>query len=162
VFAAGWVYQIPRLRKISGWQIAGIVRVQSGDAVAVTQATNLDSNLGFAVQRPNREADPNTLALRSASRWFNAAAFTQAGQFVIGNSSRNPVRGPGLQNADVMLGKTFRITERLNLEFRAEAFNVSNTPPLNDPNGSFGSAAFGSISSAGNPRDFEFAGKLRF
>ena len=51
---------------------------------------------------------------------------------------------------------------RVNLEFRTEAFNVSNTPPLNDPNGSFGSAAFGSITSAGNPRDFEFTGKVRF
>ncbi len=47
----------------------------------------------------------------------------------------------------------------MNFEFRAEVFNVSNTPPLNDPNGSFGSAAFGSITSAGNPRDFEFVGQ---
>jgi hypothetical protein len=61
-----------------------------------------------------------------------------------------------------MLGKTFRINERVNLEFRVEAFNVSNTPPLNDPNGSFGSAAFGSITAAGNPRDFEFVAKLYF
>jgi hypothetical protein len=61
-----------------------------------------------------------------------------------------------------MIGKTFRISERVNLEFRAEAFNVSNTPPLNDPNGSFGSAAFGTITSAGNPRDFELASKIRF
>jgi hypothetical protein len=61
-----------------------------------------------------------------------------------------------------MLAKTFRISERMNFEFRAEVFNVTNTPPLNDPNGSFGAAAFGSISSAGNPRDFEFAGKIRF
>ena len=49
-----------------------------------------------------------------------------------------------------------------NFEFRAEVFNISNTPPLNDPNGSFGSAAFGTITSAGNPRDVEFAGKIRF
>jgi hypothetical protein len=61
-----------------------------------------------------------------------------------------------------MLGNTFHLSERMNLEFRAEVFNVSNTPPLNDPNGSFGSAAFGSITSAGNPRDFEFAAKLKF
>ena len=94
---------------------------------------------GFAVQRPNRISDPNRFAARSAARWFNTAAFTQAPQFTIGTSSRNPVRGPGLQDADLMLGKTFRITERYNLEFRAEAFNVTNTPPLNDPNGSFGS-----------------------
>ena len=98
----------------------------------------------------------------ASRRYFNTAAFTAVPQFVIGNSSRNPVRGPGLQNADLMIGKTFRITERFNLEFRAEAFNVSNTPPLNDPNGSFGSAAFGSITSAGNPRDFEFVAKLHF
>jgi hypothetical protein len=162
VFALGWVYDIPRLWKISGWQIAGLVRAQAGDAVAVTQATNNNSSLGFAVQRPNRISDPNQFDGRSVAKYFNTAAFTAAPQFVIGNSSRNPVRGPGLQEADLMIGKTFRITERVNLEFRAEAFNISNTPPLNDPNGSFGSAAFGSITSAGNPRDFEFVGKVHF
>jgi len=114
------------------------------------------------VQRPNRIGNPNNFANRSASEWFDKSAFVAAGQFTIGNSSRNPVRGPGLQDADLMLGKTFRISERVNFEFRAEAFNVSNTPPLNDPNGSFGSVAFGTITSAGNPRDFEFAGKIRF
>jgi hypothetical protein len=162
VFALGWVYEIPRLWKIAGWQIAGLVRVQAGDAVPVTQATNNNSSLGFAVQRPNRIADPNQSDGRSVARYFNTAAFTAAPQFVIGTSSRNPVRGPGLQNADLMIGKTFRIRERASVEFRAEAFNVSNTPPLNDPNGSFGSAAFGSITSAGNPRDFEFVAKLHF
>jgi hypothetical protein len=50
----------------------------------------------------------------------------------------------------------------VSLEFRAEAFNVSNTPPLSDPNGIFGSAAFGSIIGAGNPRDFEFVAKVHF
>jgi len=162
VFALGFVYDVPRLWKVSGWQIAGLIRAQSGDAVPVTQATNNNSSLGFAVQRPNRIADPNQLEGRTVARYFNTAAFTAAPQFVIGTSSRNPVRGPGLQNADLMIGKTFRLTERLNLEFRAEAFNVSNTPPLNDPNGSFGSAAFGSITSAGNPRVFEFVGKVHF
>jgi hypothetical protein len=118
--------------------------------------------LGFAVQRPNRIGDPNNFAGRTLARYFNSAAFTAAPQFAIGNSSRNPVRGPGLQNADLMIGKTFRISERLHLECRAEAFNVSNTPPLSDPNGSFGSPAFGSITSAGNPRVFEFVGKAHF
>ena len=162
VFALGWVYDIPRLWKISGWQIAGLVRVQAGDAVAVTQATNNNSSLGFAVQRPNRLSDPNQFEGRGGAKYFNTAAFTAAPQFAIGTSSRNPVRGPGLQNADLMIGKTFRITERVNLELRAEVFNVSNTPPLNDPNGSFGSAAFGSIASAGNPRVFEFVGKIHY
>ncbi len=162
VFSAGWVYQVPKLWKISGWQIAGLVRIQAGDAVAVSQATNNNASLGYALQRPNRISNPNDFANSSAGEWFNVAAFTNAPQFTIGTSSRNPVRGPGLQDADLMLGKTFSLTERINLEFRAEAFNVTNTPPLNDPNGSFGSAAFGTITSAGNPRDFEFALKLHF
>ena len=138
------------------------MRIQSGDAVPITQATNNLSAFGYAVQRPNRIGNPNNFAARSASSWFDKSAFTAAGQYVIGTSSRNPIRGPGLQNADLMISKTFTISERINFEFRAEVFNVSNTPPLNDPNGSFGSAAFGTITSAGNPRDFEFAGKFRF
>ncbi|HEX4274673.1 MAG TPA: TonB-dependent receptor [Bryobacteraceae bacterium] len=162
VFTAGWVYQIPRWKKISGWELGGLVRVQSGDAVPITQATNFNSALGYALQRPNRISDPNDFANRSASEFFNIAAFTTAPQFTIGNSSRNPIRGPGLQNGDLMLGNTFHIRENMSLEVRAEIFNVSNTPPLNDPNGSFGSAAFGTITTAGNPRDFEFAAKFHF
>ena len=162
VFALGWTYDIPRLWKISGLQIAGLVRLQAGDAVPVTQATNNNSSLGFAVQRPNRINDPNNFAGWSVAKYFDTSAFTAAPQFVIGSSSRDPVRGPGLQNADLMIGKIFPITEKVSLELRAEAFNVSNTPPLNDPNGTFGSAAFGSITSAGNPRVFEMAGKIRF
>ena len=162
VFGLGWVYDLPRLWKISGWQIGGLVRVQTGDAVAIVQATNNNSSLGFAVQRPNRIGNPNDFAGRTVAKYFNTAAFMAAPQFAIGSSSRNPIRGPGLQNADLMIGKTFRIRESMRFEFRAEVFNVSNTPPLNDPNGSFGSVAFGSITSAGNPRDFEFVAKLYF
>jgi hypothetical protein len=162
VFTGGWVYRIPRIWKIAGWEIAGLVRVQSGDMVIVSQATNFDANLGFGVQRPNRLSNPNSFAGRGPREWFNIASFTQANQFVIGNSSRNPVRGPGLQDVDMMIGKTFRITERVNFEFRAEAFNMTNTPAFGDPNGSFGSAAFGTITTAGTPRDFEFAGKIHF
>ena len=60
VFALGWVYDIPRLWKISGWRIAGLVRVQAGDAVAVTQAANNNSSLGFAVAeaQPDRRSEP--------------------------------------------------------------------------------------------------------
>jgi hypothetical protein len=157
VFSAGWVWQLPH-----GFTIAGMVRVQSGIPVTVSQATNFNVSYGFGVQRPNRLRDPNDFAARSVQRWFDTTAFTQAPAFTIGNSSRNPVRGPGLQNADLMVGKTFRLTERAAMELRAEVFNVSNTPPLGDPNGSFGSPAFASITTAGNPRLFEFAARVRF
>src|SRR5215471_17797743 len=164
VFALGWTYDVPRFWKISGVQIAGLVRLQTGDAVPVTQATNNNSSLGFAVQRPNRIGNPNDFEGRSVAKYFDTSVFTAAPQFVIGNSSRNPVRGPGLQDADLMIGKTFPISETVNLELRLEAFNVTNTPPLGDPNGSFavGSTAFGSITTAGNPRVFELVGKIRF
>jgi hypothetical protein len=163
VFAVGWTYDIPKFWKISGVQIAGLVRLQAGDAVPVTQATNNNSSLGFAVQRPNRVGDPNKFAKRSTAKYFDTSAFSLVPQFVIGNSSRNPVRGPGLQNADLMIGKTFPIRENVKLELRAEAFNVSNTPPLADPNGSAANnTVFGSIISAGDPRVFELVGKVRF
>src|SRR5437016_6773505 len=51
VFSAGWVYQIPLWRRISGWEIGGLVRIQSGDAVPISQATNNNSSLGYALQR---------------------------------------------------------------------------------------------------------------
>jgi hypothetical protein len=61
-----------------------------------------------------------------------------------------------------MLGKTFSITEHLRTELRMEAFNVTNTPPLGQPNGSFGTAAFGSITTALDPRVVELALRLHF
>ena len=160
VLSSGFVYQLPFGR---GWQVAGVIRIQSGMPVAVTQITNFNSFAGYGTQRPNRTRDPNLPSgQRSVSQWFNTAAFVQAPQFAIGNSSRNPVRGPGYRTADLMLGKTFPLKERMNLEFRAEVFNVSNTPPLGQPNGVAGNAAFGSITSAFDPRVFELALKVNF
>lgn len=175
IFSSGFVYELPfgRGRRYGlqgwkdvlagGWQMAGIIRAQSGSPIAVTQATNFNAFAGFGIQRPNRIGDP-TLPMdqRSVGRWFDTSAFTQAGQFIIGNSSRNPVIGPGYRTVDVMLGKTFSITERLRTEIRGEAFNMTNTPPLGSPNGSFGNAAFGTITSALDPRVFEFVMKVQF
>jgi hypothetical protein len=174
-FSSGFVYELPfgrgRMRSLSGWrdlvaggwQVAGIVRLQSGSPVAVTQATNLNAFAGFGVQRPNRIADPRLASgERTTARWFDTSAFMQASPFTIGNSSRNPVVGPGYRTADVMVGKFFAITERVRTEFRAEAFNVTNTPPLGNPNGSFGTVAFGSITNALDPRVFEIVLKVHF
>jgi hypothetical protein len=175
IFASGFMYELPfgrgRARSLAGWQdllaggwqLAGIVRLQSGSPIVVTQATNLNAFAGYGIQRPNRTADPMLPSdQRTTGRYFNTAAFGQAPQFAIGNSSRNPAPGPGYRAADVMVGKTFVLTERFRTEFRAEAFNVTNTPPLGNPNGRFGNAAFGSITTALDPRVFEFVLKLHF
>ncbi|MEP6961161.1 MAG: carboxypeptidase regulatory-like domain-containing protein, partial [Acidobacteriota bacterium] len=175
ILASSFVYELPFGRGRShnlhgltdwvagGWQLAGIVRLQSGSPLAVTQATNQNAFAGFGIQRPNLLADPTLPAdQRTTSRYFNIAAFAPAAQFTIGNASRNPVVGPAYRVADVMIGKTFTLTERLRAEFRAEAFNVTNTPPLGNPNVSFGNTAFGSITTALDPRVFEFVLKFQF
>jgi len=165
ILSSGLVYELPfgRGRFLGGWQIAALVRRQSGSPVAVTQATNLNAFAGFGIQRPNRVGNPTLPGdQRTTGRYFNTAAFAGAPQFTIGSSSRNPVVGPGYAAADVMIGKTFGLTERLKAEFRAEAFNVMNTPPLGNPNGSFGTAAFGSITTALDPRVFELVLKIHF
>jgi hypothetical protein len=158
VWSAGFVWE-----SRAGWQVAGIARIQSGSPVAVTQATNFNAFAGFGIQRPNRVADPTLPAAeRTTGRWFNTAAFTVAPAFTLGTSSRNPVTGPGYRTLDLTVGKTFRFGERWRLESRIEAFNVTNTPPLGNPNGSFGAPDFGSITTALDPRVFELVMKVHF
>src|SRR5262249_6718575 len=158
VFSAGFVWQFKH-----GFEFSGIIKAQSGMLVTVTQSTNFNAVFGYGIQRPNLLMNPALPAdQRTMARYFNTAAFSQAPQFTLGSASRNPVRGPGYQDADLMIGKLFRFAERFTAELRAEVFNVSNTPALGQPNGSFGSAAFGSITSAGDPRFFEFAARIKF
>jgi hypothetical protein len=96
--------------------------------------------------------------LRSPAHYFNTAAFATAPQFVIGNASRNPVRGPSYRDLDLALVKHTHLTEKADLEFRAEVFDITNTPAFAQPNGSFGAAAFGSITSTTtDPRVVQFA-----
>jgi len=148
---------------LGGFELAGVITLQSGIPLAVTQATNFNAFAGFGTQRPNRVADPNLPSSeQTTARFFNTAAFTIAPQFTIGNSSRNPVRGPAYKNFDRAVIKRMTFGEMRNIEFRAEAFNLTNTPPLGAPNTVFGSAGFGSITSAGDPRVIQFGLKVNF
>jgi hypothetical protein len=129
----------------------------------VTQVTNFNAFAGFGTQRPNVSSNPNLPASRQTTgQFFDVAAFTIAPQFTIGSASRNPVRGPHYQNADVALIKRISFGETCNFEFRTEVFNLTNTPPLGAPNTVLGSAGFGSITSAGDPRVIQFGAKLNF
>src|SRR5262249_22435965 len=141
--------------------IAGITTLESGVPLALTQTTNFDAFAGFGTQRPNCVGDPNP-AHRTTAAYFNAAAFAIAPQFTLGSCSRNPVRGPAYQDADLAFIKRTNLTERFTLDFRTEIFNLTNTPPLNAPNVVFGSAAFGTITSAADPRVIQLALKLNF
>jgi hypothetical protein len=175
VFVASGVWEIPfgadRPRRASGvlgaivndWTLTGILTLQSGVPVAVAQATNNNAFAGFGTQRPNVSSET---ALRdderSVSRWFNTAAFSTAPAFTLGSASRNPVRGPGYRNLDLALIRRVPVWSGNVLELRAEVFNATNTPPLGPPNGTFGSAAFGTITTAGDPRVIQLAAKFIF
>ena len=153
--AIGWV--------VNDWSISGVLTLQSGVPIAVMQSVNNNAFAGFGVQRPNLIGDPTLPAdQRTVSTWFNTAAFATAPQFTIGTASRNPVRGPGYRNLDIALARRVRTVGAQALELRAEAFNLTNTPALGAPNGTFGSAAFGTITSAGDPRVIQLAVKYLF
>ncbi len=131
-----------------GWSLNTIFLLQSGMPVTVTQATNNNAFAGFALQRPNLVGKPSlSPGDRTPSRFFNTGAFATAPQFTIGTASRNPVRGPAFRDLDLALVKHTTLFRETGLELRAEFFNVTNTPAFAQPNGSFGSAAFGSIAS---------------
>ncbi len=174
VLSFSGIYQLPAGRghrfastgianaALGGWALNTIFQIQSGMPVTVSQATNNNAFAGFALQRPNLIASPSLPpAARTPVHFFNTAAFATAPQFVIGNASRNPVRGPAYRDLDFALVKQTHLGEIADLEFRAEVFDITNTPAFAQPNGSFGSAAFGSISATTtDPRVVQFAIRL--
>jgi hypothetical protein len=147
---------------LGGWALNTILSLQSGMPVTVTQATNNNSFAGFALQRPNIVGSPSLPAdQRTPGHYFNTAAFATAPQFVLGTASRNPVRGPAYRDLDLALVKHTKLVEGTEMEFRAEMFDITNTPEFSQPNGSFGAAAFGSITSTTtDPRVVQFAIRL--
>ena len=99
---------------------------------------------------------------RASTGYLNRDALVSSGaQF--GNLGRNVVIGPGQRRVDVSLSKHTVLTEGTSLEFRAEAYNVSNTPSFRNPNRDLSSGSFGAITrTQGGPRVIQLALKLRF
>ncbi len=149
---------------LGGWSLNGILLAQSGMPVTVTQATNNNSFAGFVLQRPNIVGNVDlSPSHRTPAQYFNIAAFATAPQFELGSASRNPVRGPAFRDGDIALIKQTLIGEHANVEFRTEIFNLTNTPGFAQPNGSFGSPAFGSITAtATDPRVMQFGARISY
>jgi hypothetical protein len=157
VFVASGVWDV------KGWMLTGIVTMQSGVPLAISQTTNNNGFAGFGTQRPNLVGEPELPAgERSTSRWFNTAAFAAAPAFTLGSSTRNPVRGPGYRNLDLAVMRRIAVGGGRAFELRAEVFNATNTPPLGNPNTTVGAAAFGTITSAGDPRVVQLGVKFLF
>ncbi|MBI4902894.1 MAG: carboxypeptidase regulatory-like domain-containing protein [Acidobacteria bacterium] len=137
---------------IGGWQGNTIGTIQTGLPIILRGANNNAAN------RPNSTGESAYLETRTTKRWFNTDAFVNPPAWTYGNIGRvlPDVRTPGTVNWDLSLIKNTRITERVNLQFRAEAFNFLNHVNLGAPGAGFSpgptgrnvSGSFGVITSA--------------
>jgi hypothetical protein len=149
---------------LGGWQVNGITTFQTGQPVIVTNSVPTTSG----ANRPNNNGRSAALSGRvqdRLQRYFDTSVFSAPGPFEFGNTGRTlpDVREPGLRNFDVSLFKNFRLRETVSFQFRAEFFNVTNTPQFGAPGGAFGNPTFGTINSQANdPRDIQLALKLVF
>ncbi|WP_321474244.1 carboxypeptidase regulatory-like domain-containing protein [uncultured Paludibaculum sp.] len=150
----------------SGWQGNGVLTLQDGLPLVIRGASN------FLADRPNSTGTSARLDNPTITKWFDTTAFVNPPDYTFGNVGRTlpDVRAPGLVNLDFSLVKNTRLWERYNIQFRAEAFNVTNRVNLLEPNTSFSpgsdgrnrSGTFGVISSARDPRVVQLGLKLIF
>ena len=162
------IYQIPSpsntrwIKAVLGqWQTGSYFTAQSGAPFTVNISSD-QANIGAGpAQRPNVSGDPNS-GPRTPQQWFNTSAFSLPALYSFGNAPRNSVIGPGLEEFDFSLQKDIVVKEPVRLEFRAEAYNALNHPNFNIPNRTAFTPNFGSISSAQDSRQLQFALKLLF
>ncbi len=159
----GWLHRLA-----GDWNASGILIAQSGapftvnlSSVAGQDVAHIGLVNGNNLERPNLVSNPNN-GPRTASEWFNTAALALPAKNTFGSSGRNVVLGPGLANLDVSLQKEISFHERLRVQLRVDAYNALNHPNFDLPGRIFGAANFGVITSAEDPREFQFAAKLMF
>jgi len=162
---------------LAGWQANTVLIWNSGSPFTITDnftgfANSVFNGIGGGPTRPNQIATA-TLSNPSINEWFNPAAFVIPPLGTIGNTARNSLYGPSFRHFDLSLFKDFTLTERVKLQFRAEAFNLTNTPSYfvaNNQNdapttNAVQGAGFGKIVTTNpnyTPRALQFALKLVF
>lgn len=149
---------------VGNWQIGGILTLRSGFPLTIQGGNNSGTNSrGARASVVDGRSGGNTLGqVGLRSRWFDTTAYRNglAGEF--GNVGLGTERGPGLKTYDISIQKEFPIYERARLEFRAEFFNLTNTPQFNAPNRSVTSAVFGELTGAQGERQGQLALRLTF
>jgi hypothetical protein len=159
---------------VSGWALSGITSFQSGFPSALSTPLNLTgafnaSDMLGVPSRPNRvvqgSAAIDACAQCKLSKWFKTENFAAPPAYTFGNAGRiiSDVRSHGLNNWDLAVLKKTKITERADLQFRAEAFNLFNRVQFGWPGLIAGLANFGQVGSQGNsPRVIQFGLRLSF
>jgi hypothetical protein len=148
---------------LGDWQVNGILTLQSGLPLGIT-APSAPLNAPGNGNRPNVSGKPEIFGRVGVGQlWFDASLFSAPPAATYGNVGRNILSGPGFANLDFSAFRKFRITERIGSEFRFESFNFTNTPHFSNPNGSFGSAGFGQVTTAQqDQRQIQFGLKVIF
>jgi hypothetical protein len=159
---------------VKGWSINSIYYAQTGNPFTVYNAS-AQSNIGLGNDRPNMVHSSQSGFHRSLNQWFDVTRFKLQGLNLLGNEQRNQVYGPGTQALGFSLFKAFPIYEEAKLQFRAESFNLLNTPTFANPNETInaydangvavpnvGVGQIGSTTAASSPRQLQFALKLIF
>jgi hypothetical protein len=150
---------------LGGWQLNGILTLQSGLPFSVTAGTDR-SLVGVGADR----ADVNGVAhtFNNADRadkiqkFFDTSVFSLPALGTFGTSSRNFLFGPGIETFDAGLFKRFLVTERKQFELRWEVFNLFNRPNFLNPVAAYTNALLGRLTSARDPRIMQVALKFYF
>jgi hypothetical protein len=151
---------------LGGWQATGVLTLQNGIPLSFTTTDTTQS--GGTYLRPNNNGQNPALSGAPETRlakYFNTADFSQPAQFTFGNVARNlgSLRGPGRAVMDFAVYKDLPVKERLHLQVRGEAFNLTNTPEFQNPDTNFQSPTFGAITSQFNtPRQVQVSLHLSF
>jgi len=146
---------------LGNWNVASIVTLTSGTPFNALAGGDI-ANVGGGVQRAQRIGNPTTGFQRSRLKWFNTAAYASPAQYTFGNERRNDLIGPTYKDVDFNAFKNFPITERFNLQFRGEFFNIFNHTNYGIPANNVQATSFGQITSANTAREIQFALKAIF
>lgn len=150
---------------VGGWQVNGILSLHTGFPLSLSAGDASGTNSRGS--RPNCLAPGHVLGRQNSPlggyQWFDGSSsiYGPADPGTFGTCGVGTIRGPGLKTLDLSVAKFFNITERQNVEFRAESINFTNTPILNAPGTGLGST-LGLLQGAQGARQFQFALKYHF
>jgi hypothetical protein len=209
-FSANWNYKLPfgehasgaKALLLKGWESNFIIFWQSGNPFGVTDNFSNKNGLtqinlpyvtgAYGGDRPDQVSKSYRASGGGNNNWLNLAAFTPQPAGTAGNERSGALYGPHTRRADMSVFKNFNVTEKISAQFRAEAYNISNTPnfyvpghaisswkegpehtastpisvvgllPGDVPTSAGGFGVINSTSSGVNPRQFQFAMKLLF
>ena len=173
-FALSAVYEIPGVGHegflgavTRNWEFSTLYQVQTGFPFTISvfgDTANSGTVLGENPIRANatgQEIFPS--GTRTASAWFNTAAFVAPAAFTFGDVGRNSVYGPGMQTLDFALARSFSVSERLRFQFRGEFFNALNHTNLGTPDRFVNTPQFGTITETTTPgREIQLSARLSF